>query len=101
MYNCIFTAAFKALLVKKLYDLGCVTSKGDPDVLMRTCINADCFEYWEYILCCIDDKICVSHDPKRTLKGLEKSFKLKDKQIEEPQMYLGAELSKIQSDGVE
>ena len=94
-------AAFRALLAERLYEIGFVPSKGDPDVWMRPGVKPNGFEYWEYILCYVDDVICVSHDPKRSLQALKQFFKLKNDKIEQPDMYLGAEISKIQSDNGE
>ena len=43
----------------------------------------------------------MSHDPLKTLQALQKFFKLKGDKIEEPEMYLGAEISKMQGDNGE
>ena len=45
--------------------------------------------YYEYVLCYVDDVICISDDPIRTMKGIQVKFKLKGDKIEEPDMYLG------------
>ena len=37
----------------------------------------------------------MSHEAMRTIKGIQRSFKLKDDNIEEPETYLGARLSKM------
>ena len=37
----------------------------------------------------------MSHDAIRTMKGIQRSFKLKDDKIEEPETYLGAGLLKM------
>jgi hypothetical protein len=42
----------------------------------------------------------MSDDPKSTLTALTSVFKLKDNKVEEPDVYLGAQLSKINVDGV-
>ena len=94
-------AAFRALLAERLYEIGFVPSKGDSDVWMRPGVKPNGFEYWEYILCYVDDVLCVSHKTTETLQALQRFFKLKDDKIDEPDMYLGAEVSKIQSDGTE
>ena len=39
--------------------------------------------------------ICISDDPLRTMKGIQAKFKPKGHKIEEPYMYLCAELLKI------
>ena len=39
--------------------------------------------------------LCMSHDAMMTMKGIQRSFKLKYDKIEEPKTYLGARLSKM------
>ena len=34
--------------------------------------------------------MCISHDPKATMAGIQATFKLKDDKIEKPENYLGA-----------
>ena len=94
-------ATFRALLAERLREIGFSPSKADPDVWMRPGVKPNGFEYWEYILCCVDDVLCVSHKSKETLQALKMFCKLKDYKVEDLQMYLGAEVSKIQSGGTE
>jgi hypothetical protein len=78
-------AAFRALLGKTIYDLGCVPTKADPDVLwLRPAVKTDGFEYYKMVLCYVDDMLSVSADPLKTLQGLQSTFTLKDNKIEEP-----------------
>ena len=50
----------------------------------------------------VDDILCISHKPEKTMKGIKSDFKLKDKKVEEPTYYLVATISKIRNeDGVE
>ena len=94
-------AAFRALLTERLYDIGFEPSKADPVVWMRPGVKPNRFEYCEYIFCYVADIICVSHDPLKSIQALQKYFKLKGDKVEELDMYLGAEISKMQSDGGE
>ena len=64
-------AAFRAFLAETLRDLGYIPSQADPDVWMRPTIKEDCFKYWEYVLCYIDDLLCLSNKPKQTLEGIQ------------------------------
>ena len=57
--------AFRALLAERLHEIGVLLSKSDPDLWMRPGIKPDEFEYWEHILCYVDDVMCVSHDPTK------------------------------------
>ena len=51
--------------------------------------------YYEYVLCYVDDVICISDDPLCTMKGIQAKFKPKGDKIEEPDMYLCAQLLKM------
>ena len=64
-------------------------------------MKADGFKYYEMVLVYVDDILCVSHDPKATMMGLQTTFKLKDDKVEKPEMYLGAELCERVLNGVE
>ena len=88
-------AAFRALLAETLYDLGYVATKADPDVWLRPAVKSDGFEYYEIVLCYVDDILSISTDPASTLRGLQATFKLKDDKIEKPDMYLGAQLDQM------
>ena len=88
-------AAFRAFLADKLYDIGFKPSLADPDVWMRPAIKSNGFRYWELILCYVDDLLCIHEDPTIALNQIQEDFKFKDGKIEEPDTYLGGDLSKI------
>ena len=94
-------AAFRALLAETLHDMGYRPTRADPDVWLRPAVKADGFEYYELVLCYVDDVLSMSADPKATLRALQSVFKLKDDKIAEPDIYLGAQLGKIKIDGLE
>ena len=94
-------AAFRALLAETLHDMGYRPTRADPDVWLRPAVKADGFEYYELVLCYVDDVLSMSADPKATLRGLQSVFKLKDDKIAEPDIYLGAQLGKMNIDGLE
>ena len=75
-------AAFRALLAEVLYDAGYRPSYADPDVWMRPGMKPDGFQYWELVLCYVDDVLSVSDSPMRTMKQIKARFKLKDDKIE-------------------
>jgi Reverse transcriptase (RNA-dependent DNA polymerase). len=91
-------AAFRSFLAETLHDMGFSPSVADPDVWMRPAIKEDEFKYWEYILCYVDDVLCVSHKPDKVLKGIASKFKLKDDKMAEPDVYLGADISKMDNE---
>jgi hypothetical protein len=55
--------------------------------------------YYELISCYVDNILSISADPSDALRGLQSTFKLKDDKIEVNEIYLGAELGKMQDDG--
>jgi len=85
----------ETLLAETLYDLNYRPTKADPDVWLQPAVKPDGFEYYELVLCYVDDVLCMSHDAMNTMKGIQRSFKLKDDKIEEPDTYLGVGLSKM------
>ena len=57
---------------------------------MRPGIKPNGFEYWELVLCYVDDVLRISHNPMKTMRQNQGKFKLKDNKIKEPSNYLGA-----------
>ena len=88
-------AAFRAFLAETLDNIGYRPSYADPDVWMRPAVKANGFQYWEYVLCYVDDLLCISDNPDKTMNSIKKDFKLKDDKVEVPQYYLGATISKM------
>ena len=58
-------------------------SKADPDVWLRPAVKPDGFEYYEMILCYVNDFLSIFHDAMKTMKWIEHKFKLKDDKIAE------------------
>ena len=83
-------AAFRAFLAERLDDIGFKSSVADPDVWMRPATKGDGEEYYEYILCYVDDILCISHNPSRPMNDIRSSLKFKGDKFEEPEFYLGA-----------
>ena len=95
-------AAFRALLAETLHDLGYTPSLADQDVWLRPEVKENGFEYYEVILCYVDDVLSISHDPMKTMNGIRANFTPKDDKVEKPDIYLGALLDNMATaDGVE
>ena len=95
-------AAFRSLLADKIWELGYRPSKADHDVWLRPAVKPSGMQYYEYVMTYVDDVIAIGHDPMKTMKGINSYFKFKNDKIEEPDIYLGAGLSKIVTgDGTE
>jgi hypothetical protein len=91
-------AAFRAHLAETLDAMGYKPSYADPDVWLRPAVKPDGFEYYEFILCFVDDVLAISADPKKSMDRIQEDFKPKDDKIAEPEVYLGATLSKMSLD---
>ena len=91
-------AAFRAFLAEHLHDMGFRPSLADPDVWMRPAIGENGFKYWEYVLCYVDDVLAISHKPMKIMRSIQVKFKIKNDKMEEPDTYLGADISKFEND---
>ena len=91
-------AAFRAKLAGALYEIGYTPSKEDPDVWLRPSVKPDGEEYYEMVLCYIDDMLAIPDMPMRTMDGIRSVFKLKDKESEVPDVYLGATLRQVETE---
>jgi hypothetical protein len=61
---------------------------------MRKATKPDGTYYYEYVLYYVDDALAVSMDPKSILQKVDKYFPMKPNSIAEPDIYLGAKISK-------
>ena len=73
----------------------------DPDVWYWPALKPNGFEYYEYILCYVDDILCISHDPGIALVRIQAVFKFKGYKMEQLKIYLGAQVRKMIVDGEE
>ena len=85
-------AAFRALLAEKLDDIGFKRSIAEPDVWMRSATKPIGEKYYEYILCCLDDLLCISHDPNKPINDIQSTLKGKKDKVETKYFYLGETL---------
>ena len=94
-------ASFRSFLAARLDEMGCKSSMADPDAWLRPAVKFDGEEYYEYILCYVDDTIVISVDAVRPLKEIAKALPLKKNKIAPPCFYLGAKLEKKNLNGKE
>ena len=87
-------AQFRAHLAATLRGLGFKSSKADPDVWMRPAVKTDGVAYYEYVLCYVDDILCCSEIPQVIMDGIARTYKLKPGSVKEPDLYLGADVTK-------
>jgi hypothetical protein len=83
-------AAFHAHLASLMHQMGYMSCKADPD---RTDDN---FRYFTYILCHVDDILCVHHDPMTVLNMINGYMPLKPSLVGDPDIYLGTKLKPTQ-----
>ena len=88
-------AAFYANLAETLNGIGLMSTKAEPDVWYFPVVKPNGFEYYEYILCYIDDILCISHDLGIALGQIQAVFKFKGDNIEQPKIYLGVQIGKM------
>jgi len=78
------SAAWRSTFAGKLMDLGYQSSKADPDVWIRPATKMDGSQYYEMLLVYVDDILCISHCPGRTMDQIKELYRLKDEVIDEP-----------------
>ena len=61
-------------------------------------MKPDGSEYYEMVLCYVDDLLAISNMPMRTNEGIRSVFKLKYDKAEVPDVYLGATLSQVETE---
>lgn len=91
--------AFRSFLADNIEELGFFSSEADPDVWLRLNTKPDGEKYYEYILCYVDDVLCLSVNATEVMHTLQRRFKFKKDLIEPPEYYLGARVRKQEIDG--
>ena len=92
-------AACRAHLAETLHGIGFRPTRADPDVWRRPAKKADGKEYYEYILCYVDDLLAIGEDMTKVLQGIQAVLKFKNDKIVRPEVYLGAQLDTMMVDG--
>lgn len=96
-------AAWRAMFSNFIINqLGFSPTVVDSDVYLKRRTNPETgMDYYEYLLCYVDDVLLVSHDPKETMEKIKAEYRLKDDSYGAPETYLGAEIEKftIQEEG--
>jgi hypothetical protein len=75
---------------------GYKSCRADPDIWMRAKTKPDGFKYWSHILVVVytDNLLIVDHEPKVAMDYLASRCTLKPGSVKEPDLYLGAQVSK-------
>ena len=76
------------------HSLGFHPCRADPDVWYRPATRANRSRYYEYVVVYTDDILAISTNPRNILTQLDQHFMLKPESIQEPEIYLGANITK-------
>jgi hypothetical protein len=68
---------------------------------MRSKTRPDGFKYWSYMFVYTDDILVVDHEPKVVMDYMASRYTLKPGSVEEPTIYLGAQITKFYIDGAD
>jgi hypothetical protein len=86
--------SFRDFLANNLREMGYVSTKADPDLWMMPDVKADGTEYYRYVICYVDDVAVTMENPQRFMDELSQRFTLKEGSVQEPTLYLGADVMK-------
>ena len=89
-------AAFRSALAQLLQDLGYKSLKADPDVWLQEAIKDDGHKYYEKLFVYVDNILALSHRAEDVINKITTFFKAKDGSIRPPEIYLGANVAKMQ-----
>jgi len=92
-------ALFRSHLATCMHNLGNTSCKADPDLWYNAMTRpTDNSPYYAYILCYVDDILCIHHDAMSVLRQINDYMKLKPSSIGDPDIYLGTKLRQIKLD---
>jgi hypothetical protein len=84
---------FQAHLASFMCQMGYSSCKADPDLWLKTMTRPeDNVHYYTYILCYVDDILCIHHDPMSVMSEINGYLPLKPSSVGDPDIYLGAKL---------
>ncbi len=86
-------AAFCAHLASFMRQMGYTSCKADPDLWLKAETRPDDnVWYYAYILCYVDDILCIHHNAMSVLKQINGYLPLKPTSVGNPDICLGAKL---------
>jgi hypothetical protein len=90
-------AALRAHLASFMRQMGYTSCKADPDLWFKAETRPDnSVLYYAYILCYVDNILCIHHDVLSVLTKIDKYLPLKPTSVGNPDIYLGAQLKETQ-----
>jgi hypothetical protein len=76
---------------------GYTSCKADPNLWLKAVTRPeDNVHYYTYILCYVDDILCIHHDPMSVMNEINGYPPLKPSSVSNPDIYLGSKLKQTQ-----
>jgi hypothetical protein len=77
--------------------MGYISCKADPDLWLKAVTRPENnVRNYAYILCYVDDILCIHHDPMSVMNEINGYLPLKSSSVGDPDIYLGTKLKQIQ-----
>jgi hypothetical protein len=77
--------------------MGYTSCKADPNLWLKAVTRPDDnVRYYAYILCYVDDILCIHHDPMSVMSEINSYLPLKPSSVGDPDIYLSAKLKQTQ-----
>ena len=89
-------SAWRAALAEALVQLGFKLTKADPDVWIRAAVCLDGKKYYKMLFVYVDDILALSHKATEVITEITSFYKEKEGSIKPPDIYLGANIDKVQ-----
>ena len=80
-------------LAELIDSMGFTSNLADPDVWTRKATRENGEEYYEWIICYVDDILAISENPKGIMEAIGSKYDLKDT-VKPPERYLGANIGR-------
>ena len=90
-------SSWRTALAEVLDSLEFVSTRADPDVWIRSAVRDDGFKYYEMLFVYVDDICSVSHRAREVISEITAVYKEKEGSIKSPDIYLGANIGKLQT----
>jgi hypothetical protein len=75
--------------------MGYTSCKADPDLWFKAKTRPDdSVLYYAYILCYVDNILCIHHDALSVLTQIDNYLPLKSTSVGDPDIYLGAKIER-------
>jgi hypothetical protein len=89
-------ASWCATLAQAPSDIGFVTTIADSDVWIQPAACEDGHKYYKMLLVYVDNALAISHELKVLIDAIGEYYKIKPRSDKKPDIYLGANVEKVQ-----